>query len=106
MMMFMGDNQYLGNFRVVLDELLKVCEDRNASIVLMMRILLLFHISSLMGLKGVPISISDTALMEKVQLLMQRLHPGGNDGTVKLLIDSATRVDNVRKMGVSWCSWL
>ena len=47
MMMFMGDNQYLGNFRVVLDELLKVCEDRNASIVLMMRILLLFHISSL-----------------------------------------------------------
>ena len=105
-MMFMGDNQYLGNFRVVLDELLKVCEDRNASIVLMMRILLLFQISSLMGLKGVPIRISDAALMEKVQLLMQRLRPEGNDGSVKLLIDSATRVDNVMKMGVSWCSWL
>lgn len=106
MMMFMGDNQFLGSFRVVLDELLKVCEDRHSSIEVVMKILLIFHISGIKGLKGLPINVPDHTLIEKVLVVMDHLWPGKNDDSTKTLIDSATKVDNVMKMGIAWCSWL
>ena len=105
-MMFMGDTQYLGSFRVVLGQLLKVCEDRKSSIVVMMKILLLFHCSSMMALKGIPITVSDDSLARKVQELLEHLHIGNSDDSAKALIESATKADNVMKMGISWCPWL
>ena len=105
MLCFIGDSQLNGNYHMVFENLLLSRRGWKNMVEFLLQIVLFFSYNSLKWLYLRSETVDSRIVMDVTKEITDRI-TSAEENTVKIMLDNATRIENILDMGISWCPWL